>query len=105
MRVRAFRALRIAQLTSMIGTWMQIVGAQWLPGDTPDAVKLVALVGGAPAMPTNARGKAARAGGKAEAAGNSASLELLARVGLIEYGVVHLLVGWLALQIAWRAGE
>ena len=26
---------------------------------------------------------------------------MLARVGLIAYGVVHLLVGWLALQIAW----
>ena len=47
-------------------------------------------------MPTNA-------GGKAEQAGDSASLELLARAGLIAYGVVHRLVGWLALQIAWGA--
>lgn len=39
--------------------------------------------------------------GKAEQAGDSASLEWLARGGLIAYGVVHLLVGWLALQIAW----
>jgi hypothetical protein len=39
--------------------------------------------------------------GKAEQAGDSASLELLARVGLIAYGVVHLLIGWLALHIAW----
>ena len=38
--------------------------------------------------------------GKAEQAGDSASLEVLARVGLIAYGVVHLLIGWLALQIA-----
>jgi fatty-acid desaturase len=38
---------------------------------------------------------------KAEQAGDSASLEWLARGGLIAYGVVHLLVGWLALQIAW----
>ncbi|HEY6745452.1 MAG TPA: DUF1206 domain-containing protein [Mycobacteriales bacterium] len=44
-----------------------------------------------------------KAGGKAEQAGDSASLEMLARVGLIAYGVVHLLVGWLALQIAWAA--
>ena len=42
-------------------------------------------------------------GGKAEQAGDSASLEVLARVGLIAYGVVHLLIGWLALQIAWGA--
>jgi hypothetical protein len=40
-------------------------------------------------------------GSKAEQAGDSASLEWLARGGLIAYGVVHLLVGWLALQIAW----
>ena len=39
--------------------------------------------------------------GKAEQAGDSASLEWLARAGLIAYGVVHLLVGWLAVQIAW----
>jgi hypothetical protein len=40
-------------------------------------------------------------GGKAEQAGDSATLEGLARVGLIAYGVVHLLIGWLALQLAW----
>ena len=44
---------------------------------------------------------ATHAGGKAEQAGDSASLEVLARVGLIAYGVVHLLIGWLALHIAW----
>jgi hypothetical protein len=38
---------------------------------------------------------------KAEQAGNSASLEVAARVGLIAFGLVHLLVGWLALLIAW----
>ena len=43
--------------------------------------------------------------GKAEQAGDSASLEALARVGLIAYGVVHLLIGWLALQIAWGAAS
>ena len=42
-----------------------------------------------------------KASGKAEQAGYSALLEGLARVGLIAYGVVHLLIGWLALQIAW----
>jgi hypothetical protein len=37
----------------------------------------------------------------ARRAGNSDSLEHLARVGLIAYGVVHLLVAWLAIQLAW----
>jgi len=44
---------------------------------------------------------AGRVAYKAEQAGDSTSLEWLARGGLIAYGVVHLLVGWLALQIAW----
>jgi hypothetical protein len=43
------------------------------------------------------------ASGMAEQAGDSASLELVARAGLIAYGVVHLLIGWLAVQIAWSA--
>ena len=46
---------------------------------------------------------ATKADSKAEQAGDSTSLEWLARGGLIAYGVVHLLVGWLALQIAWGA--
>ena len=46
---------------------------------------------------------ATSAGGKAEQAGDSTSLEMLARVGLIAYGVVHILMGWLALQIPWSA--
>jgi len=29
LRIKVFRMLRIAQLASMIGTWMQTVGAQW----------------------------------------------------------------------------
>jgi hypothetical protein len=29
------------------------------------------------------------------------ALEHLARVGLVAYGVLHLLIGWLALQVAW----
>ena len=47
---------------------------------------------------------AASGGGKAEQAGDSRSLEVLARVGLIAYGVVHLLIAWLAAQLAWGAG-
>src|SRR3954466_6068656 len=37
-------------------------------------------------------------------AGNSDALEPLARVGLTAYGIVHLLVAWLALQLAWGGG-
>jgi hypothetical protein len=40
----------------------------------------------------------------AERAGDSQALERLARVGLIAYGVVHLLIAWLALQLAWSGG-
>ncbi len=40
-------------------------------------------------------------GDKVEEAGDSTSLELAARAGLVAYGVVHLLIGWLAMQIAW----
>jgi hypothetical protein len=46
-----------------------------------------------------------KASGKAKQAGDSASLELVARAGLIAYGVVHLLIGWLAVQIAWSASD
>jgi hypothetical protein len=42
--------------------------------------------------------------GSAQRAGDSDSLEHLARVGLIAYGVVHVLVAWLALQLAWGVG-
>ena len=40
----------------------------------------------------------------ARRAGDSDALEHLARVGLIAYGVVHLLVAWLAIQLAWFGG-
>jgi len=42
---------------------------------------------------------------KAERARESPALELLARLGLIAYGIVHLLIGWLAMQIAWSGGS
>ncbi|MGY1636606.1 DUF1206 domain-containing protein [Geodermatophilus sp. SYSU D00742] len=45
------------------------------------------------------------AAGAADRAGNSDALEHLARVGLIAYGVVHLLIAWLALQLAWGGGS
>ena len=37
-------------------------------------------------------------------AGNSDALEHLARVGLVALGVVHLLIAWLALQLAYGGG-
>lgn len=52
----------------------------------------------------SAQGAAGSAMGTARRAGDSDALERLARVGLLAYGVVHLLVAWLALQLAWGAG-
>ncbi len=48
----------------------------------------------------NTSGGAAAAG----RAGNSDALQHLARVGLIALGIVHLLIAWLALQLAWGGG-
>jgi hypothetical protein len=64
----------------------------------------------APNRPTNRAGShkktmRSKASGKAEQAGDSTSLELVARAGLIAYGVVHLLIGWLAVKIAWSASS
>jgi hypothetical protein len=50
---------------------------------------------------TKATSKTDRARGRAKQAGHSSTLEVLARAGLIAYAVVHLLIGWLALKIAW----
>ncbi|MDK3257942.1 DUF1206 domain-containing protein [Blastococcus capsensis] len=47
------------------------------------------------------RGDAGSPTGAAARAGDSDALEHLARVGLIAYGLVHVLVAWLALQVAW----
>ena len=40
----------------------------------------------------------------AQRAANSDALENLARVGLIAFGIVHLLVAWLAIELAWFGG-
>lgn len=40
----------------------------------------------------------------AQKAGDSDALEHLARIGLIAFGVMHLLVAWLAVQLAWFGG-
>jgi hypothetical protein len=50
------------------------------------------------------QGAAGSAMGTARQAGDSDGLEHLARVGLIAYGVMHVLVAWLALQLAWGGG-
>ena len=52
----------------------------------------------------SASGTAGSAMSAAGRAGDSNGLEHLARVGLIAYGIVHLLVAWLALQLAWGGG-
>jgi Domain of Unknown Function (DUF1206) len=52
----------------------------------------------------SAQGTARTAADEASRAGDSKGLENLARVGLVAYGVVHLLIAWLALQLAWGGG-
>ena len=51
LRVKAFRALWLAQVGSAIGTWMQTVGAQWLLVEEPGADSLVAMVQVASMLP------------------------------------------------------
>ena len=52
----------------------------------------------------SAQGTTSEAAYEADRAGNSESLENLARIGLLAYGLVHLLVAWLAVQLAWGGG-
>jgi hypothetical protein len=49
-------------------------------------------------------GTTERAAGAAGRAGDSDTLEHLARIGLVAYGVVHLVIAWLAIQLAWGVG-
>src|SRR3712207_1216527 len=51
------------------------------------------------------QGSAGSAMGAAGRAGNSDALENLARIGLIAYGLVHLLIAWLALQMAFGGND
>ena len=51
LRIRTFRALWLAQLGSLVGTWMQTVGAQWLLVSEPGAEALVAMVQGPRLLP------------------------------------------------------
>ena len=41
----------------------------------------------------------------AEDVGDNPVVRALARVGLVAYGAVHLLIGWTALRLAWGASE
>ncbi len=51
MRSRIFRTLWTVQIIASLSVWMQIVGAQWLLVDEPDAETLVALVQTASTLP------------------------------------------------------
>jgi MFS family permease len=51
LRHRLFRALYVAQFASNAGTWMQVVGAQWLMGDLGGGPFAVALVQTATSLP------------------------------------------------------
>jgi MFS family permease len=51
LRIKAFRVLWLAQLGSLVGVWMQTVGAQWLLVELPDAASLVAMVQVAAMLP------------------------------------------------------
>ncbi|HEY7271494.1 MAG TPA: MFS transporter [Actinoplanes sp.] len=51
LRRRAFRWLWFGVLISWTGTWMQMVGAQWLLVDAPNAATLVSLVQAANSVP------------------------------------------------------
>lgn len=51
LRIPVFRALFVAMIVSNIGMWMQMVGAQWLLIDEPDATHLIALIQTAMTLP------------------------------------------------------
>jgi MFS family permease len=51
LRQRTFRWLWLGVFITYIGTWMQLVGAQWLLVDAPNAATLVSLVQAAMTLP------------------------------------------------------
>ncbi|WP_280401593.1 MFS transporter [Nocardia carnea] len=51
LRLPVYRALWIAQLVSNLGTWMQMVGSQWVLVDEPNAAALVSFVQTATTLP------------------------------------------------------
>lgn len=46
-----------------------------------------------------------RAGDAAEQTGASTTVQMLARLGMCTSGVVHLLIGWIAVQLAWSGSS
>ncbi|WP_181310763.1 DUF1206 domain-containing protein [Nocardioides campestrisoli] len=58
--------------------------------------------GGHPGSVVDISSKARRAGDSAE---DSPWLDVLIRVGLVAYGITHLLIGWVALQLAWGSSS
>src|ERR1700741_5655561 len=52
LRIRVFRGLFLAALTSNIGTWMQTVGAQWFLVEQHASATTIALVQTASLSPT-----------------------------------------------------
>lgn len=56
------------------------------------------------ASPTAGRAKS-QAAGTARQVANSQAVKVGARIGLVAYGVTHLLVAWLALQVAFWGGN
>ena len=51
LRIPVFRMLFIAMVVSNVGTWMQMVGAQWLLIDQPNATALIAFIQTAMTLP------------------------------------------------------
>jgi MFS family permease len=51
LRQRTFRWLWLGVFITYVGTWMQVVGAQWLLVDAPNAATLVSLVQAAMTLP------------------------------------------------------
>ncbi|MCW2770590.1 MAG: hypothetical protein JWR27_2023 [Aeromicrobium sp.] len=49
-------------------------------------------------------GMAAQGRDAGQQARHSTTVKAAARIGLVAYGVVHLLIAWIALQIAWSGG-
>lgn len=52
----------------------------------------------------DAAGTAREAAGTAREVANSEPVKIAARIGLVAYGITHLLVAWLALQVAFGSG-
>lgn len=61
--------------------------------------------GSASGTASGTAGTASGTAGKARQVANSDALKVGARIGLVAYGVTHLVVAWLALQVAFGGGN